>query len=272
VFADGLPHNVTLDVASAETNHTLNQNWYVSGLLQVVTDPSGKPTTGNITTYDVQPYAMTETTASIGGTDINITVSAQRSLKIESTIVSGSGTTNNVVFQQSMDFTNTQYYLNDANTQNVAQISSGSVSSTHNGVSVLTDNFNYPLYIDMTALVANANETLYYTTFDHSYDRQLVPAPFILGSDINERQQTAGYLTILTTGVAANGTSNNTFSYVDTKGNTYIRDVDAAYDVITYDEQSGSLATTPLPTLPLFSNAKSIPGVRLPGGQSVFNS
>lgn len=272
VFADGLPHNVTLDVASAETNHTLNQNWYVSGLLQVVTDPSGKPTTGNITTYDVQPYAMTETTASIGGTDINITVSAQHSLKIESTIVSGSGTTKNVVFQQSMDFTNTQYYLNDANTQNVAQISSGSVSSTHNGVSVLTDNFNYPLYIDMTALVANANETLYYTTFDHSYDRQLVPAPFILGSDINERQQTAGYLTILTTGVAANGTSNNTFSYVDTKGNTYIRDVDAAYDVITYDEQSGSLATTPLPTLPLFSNAKSIPGVRLPGGQSVFNS
>jgi hypothetical protein len=82
----------------------------------------------------------------------------------------------------------------------------------------------------------------------------------------------AGYLTILTTGVAANGTSNNTFSYVDTKGNTYVRDVDAAYDVITYDEQSGSLATTPLPTLPLFSNAKSIPGVRLPGGQSVSNS
>jgi len=117
VFADGLPHNVTLDVASAEANHTLNQNWYVSGLLQVVTDPSGKPTTGKITTYDVQPYATTETTASIGGTDVNITVNAQRSIKIESTIVSGSGTTNNVIFQQNLDYTNTQYYLDDANTQ-----------------------------------------------------------------------------------------------------------------------------------------------------------
>jgi hypothetical protein len=37
----------------------------------------------------------------------------------------------------------------------------------------------------------------------------------------------------------------------------YARDVDAAYDVIAYDEQSGSLATTPLPTLPLVSNAQS---------------
>ncbi|KAG1772681.1 peptide N-acetyl-beta-D-glucosaminyl asparaginase amidase A-domain-containing protein [Suillus occidentalis] len=260
VFSDGLPHNVTLDVASAETNHTLNQNWYVSGLLQVVTDPSGKRTTGSITTYDAQPYAITETTASIGGADVNVTVKAQRSLKIESTIVSGSGTTNKVVFQQSMDFENTQYYLNDANIQNVAQISSGSVSSTHNGVSVLTDNFNYPLYINVTTLINNATETL-------CKFRSLVPAPFILGSDISERQQTAGFLTIFGSGGTANGTSDNTFSYVDTKGNTYARDVNAAYNVITYDKQSGSLAPTSVPTYPSTSNAHSIPGVRLPGGQ-----
>jgi hypothetical protein len=114
VFADGLPHEVTLDVVSAEANHTLNQNWYVSGLLQVVTDPSGKPTTGKITAYDVQPYAVTETTASISGTDVNVTVKAQRTVKIESTVVSGSGMTNNVIFQQNLDYTNTQYYLNNA--------------------------------------------------------------------------------------------------------------------------------------------------------------
>ncbi|OJA19047.1 hypothetical protein AZE42_06312 [Rhizopogon vesiculosus] len=251
VFADGLPHNVTLDVASAEANHTLNQNWYVSGLLQVVTDPSGKPTTGKITAYDVQPYAVTETTASIGGTDVNITVNAQRSIKIESTIVSGSGTINNVVFQQNLDYTNTQYYLNNSNTQNVAQTSSGSVVSTHNGVPVVIDNFEYPLYIDMTYLV--------------------VPAPFILGSVINERQQTAGYFTISATGNGGNGTSNNTLTYVDLKGNTYTRDVDAAYDVITYDMQSGSLADTTLPIFPWVSQPQSMPAARLPGGkQSKF--
>ncbi|KAG0707751.1 peptide N-acetyl-beta-D-glucosaminyl asparaginase amidase A-domain-containing protein [Suillus ampliporus] len=267
VFADGLPHNVTLDVASAEANHTLNQNWYVSGLMQVVTDPSGKPTTGKITTYDVQPYAITETTASIGGTDVNITVKAQRSLKIESTIVSGSGTTNNVVFQQNLDYANTQYYLDNTYTQNVAQTSSGSVTSTHNGVPVLIDNFDYPLNIDMTYLVFTDTEISFYTTFDHSYNRQVVPAPFILGSVINERQQTAGYFTISTTGNGGNGTSNNTFSYIDLKGNTYTRDVDAAYDVITYDQQSGSLVTTALPTFSWPSNSQSIPGARLPGGK-----
>lgn len=116
-FADGLPHNVTLDVASAEANHTLNQNWYVSGLLQVVTDPSGKPTTGGITSYDVQPYAVTETLASIGGTDVNITVKAQRSLYIEAVVISGSGQETSVAFQQNLDYTNTQYYLNNTNTQ-----------------------------------------------------------------------------------------------------------------------------------------------------------
>jgi len=117
IFADGLPHNVTLDVASAEVDHMLNQNWYVSGLLQVVTDPSGKPTTGGITRYDVQPYAATETSASIGGTDVNITVRAQRSLYIEAVVISGSGQETSVVFQQYLDYTNTQYYLDDAKTQ-----------------------------------------------------------------------------------------------------------------------------------------------------------
>lgn len=116
-FADGLPHNVTLDVVSAEANHTLNQNWYVSGLLQVVTDPSGKPTTGEITCYDVQPYAVTETSASIDGTDVNVTVRAQRSLYIEAVVISGSGDKTSVAFAQNLDYTNTQYYLHNTSVQ-----------------------------------------------------------------------------------------------------------------------------------------------------------
>lgn len=35
VLADGKPHNISLDVASAESNHATNQNWFVSGLVQV---------------------------------------------------------------------------------------------------------------------------------------------------------------------------------------------------------------------------------------------
>ncbi|KAF9227924.1 hypothetical protein BS17DRAFT_726591 [Gyrodon lividus] len=268
VFADGLPHNVSLDVVSAETNHTLNQNWYVSGLLQVVVDPSGKPTTGKITSYDVQPYAVTETTAAMGGGDVNITVKAQRSLRIEAVIISGSGQENNVIFQQNLGYINTQYYLNYTYTQNVAQISSGSVLSTHNGVPTVVDNFEYPLYINMSYLEITDTSELFYTTFDHSYNRQVVPAPFILGSTISERQQTAGYLNISVAGNTGNGTSNNTFTYTDTKGSTYYRDVDVAYNEITHDQQGGSLGTTsPPPSFSFAPNAQNVPAARLPGGK-----
>ncbi|KAH9177903.1 subtilisin-like protein [Lactarius sanguifluus] len=49
ILANGQPHNITLDVASAESDHQINQNWYLSGLLQVNLDSSTLPTTGNIT-------------------------------------------------------------------------------------------------------------------------------------------------------------------------------------------------------------------------------
>ena len=65
-MTDGQPHNISLDVVSAEDDHTINQNWFVSGLLQVVTDPSGKPTTGKITRYDAPLFAETDTTGSVG--------------------------------------------------------------------------------------------------------------------------------------------------------------------------------------------------------------
>lgn len=123
-----------------------------------------------------------------------------------------------------------------------------------------------------------------YTVFDHSYNRQVLPAPFILGLTIAERQQTgmfvtasqsgecltgcaAGYFTITTTGNAGNGTSNNTFAYTDTQGNTFDRGVDAAYDVIIYDQQSGSLATSSLPPISNTTNIQNVPAARLPGGK-----
>lgn len=101
---------------------------------------------------------------------------------------------------------------------------------------------------------------------DPSDNRQVVPAPFTLGSTITGCQQTgaffaasklydcshfgcaAGYFTMASSGNTGNGTSNNMFAYASTKGNSN-RDVDAAYDVITYDQQNGSPATNTLSRL-----------------------
>ena len=114
LLTDGKPHNFSLDVVSAETDHVINQNWFVSGLLQVVTDPSGKPTTGKMNIYDASPFAVTSTTGSVADNgDVIVTVSATRDIHIESTIVSGSGKTTKAVFSQHLTYSNTQSFLNE---------------------------------------------------------------------------------------------------------------------------------------------------------------
>lgn len=152
---------------------------------QVVTDPSGKPTTGNITKYTAQPFATTSTTGSVGANgDVNVTVSATRSVHIESKIVSGSGHVNNVVFTQNLEFTNVQNYLDNTliqvwncavvemlmsrmprsddtdneSVQNVFQEASGSVLSTHNGIPALVDNFQFPFIINFTILKPDGSQ------------------------------------------------------------------------------------------------------------------
>lgn len=153
-------------MVSAETDHTINQNWFVSGLLQVITDSSSEPTTGNITVYDVEPFATTSDSGESSGADVDITVLASRSLHIESTVVTGSGEVTHVVWTQKMAYSNHQAYrdntliqvrrlqppvdlFNDIS-QNVTQTATGEILSTHNGRTVVSDSFSYPLQVSLT--------------------------------------------------------------------------------------------------------------------------
>jgi len=151
------------------------------------------------------------------------------------------------------------------NYQNLFQSSSGSVLSTHNNIPAVVDTFSYPITINFTSL--NNAGSSFSTVFDHSYDRVLLPSPFILGSTIRERQVAGGFFTVASTGNTGNGTSNNTFSYVDLAGNTFNRRVDAAFNNITLDEQSGSLNQGPKTPLSSTHNAGTFAGARLPPGR-----
>jgi len=111
VLADGKPHTFSIDVASVEADHGLNQNWWISASLQVFLDSSSKPTIGKITKYEVTPYSQGKTTGTVGDNgDVSITVTASRKVHIESTIITGSGKINNVVFTQDLSFSNIQNY------------------------------------------------------------------------------------------------------------------------------------------------------------------
>ncbi|KAI0273633.1 peptide N-acetyl-beta-D-glucosaminyl asparaginase amidase A-domain-containing protein [Gloeopeniophorella convolvens] len=269
ILTDGEPHNITLDVASAEPDHAINQNWFVSGLLQVKLDPSSRPTTGKITRYEASDFAVSNASASVGDNgDVNITLSASRSVHIEAEIIGGSGAQTNVVFTQLLRYENVQNYLDNTNIQNVFQASFGQVLSTHNGLKVLEDSFSYPLTINFTVTSPDGSDIA--AVFNHSYDRVLLPAPFILGSTINERQVAGGSFHLASTGnTGSNGTSNNTFSYADTAGHTYTRQVQASSNVITFDMQGGNLAPSPVPDRTLkLTPAQAVMKARLPGGRT----
>jgi hypothetical protein len=84
-----------------------------------------------------------------------------------------------------------------------------------------------------------------------------------------------GIIVLSPNGNKGNGTSNNTFAYFDQAGNTFNRVVDAAFNVITSDHQSGTLA--PAAAAQVSSQSSMDPsspldgfgGARLPGGRQM---
>lgn len=107
-------------MTSAEPDHGILGNWYLSGNIQVTTDPSSRPTTGSILSYSAPPYASSKTTGYVspqpdGTNDVDITVSASHKVEILSRIVTGSGRTTLVRWSQDLSFNNWQSYTRDAN-------------------------------------------------------------------------------------------------------------------------------------------------------------
>ena len=118
ILSDGSPHTISLDVLSAESNHSINQNWYVTANLQVSLDDSNKPTTGEITVYEAEPYAQTTITGNVGqDNEVIVTVKASRNIHIEADVRTGSGAETHVVWTQSLAFSNTQTYAQNASVQ-----------------------------------------------------------------------------------------------------------------------------------------------------------
>jgi len=79
-----------------------------------------------------------------------------------------------------------QTYTNNASIQDVLQTTSGTV---HNGVSTVFDSFAFPLAVNVTSLDGgNITEVV----IDHSYNRDLLPLPIMVRSNIQERQLAIG--------------------------------------------------------------------------------
>lgn len=78
---------------------------------------------------------------------------------------------------------------------------------------------------------------------------------------------TDAWFELASTGNFGNGSSTNTFSYVDARGNTYARSVSAVNTTITSDHQSGTLAGSSVqpPIVPGSTTQTGFARPRLPG-------
>lgn len=158
-------HTITLRVLGQGTKPTINPNWFVSGSIHVRT--GNTTTTGKLKKYEAPPLrATTSGGASAGNETVWTTVSVSRELVIESDIITSDGV-KTVRFSQSLEYINKARYADDGwiqvhnvngcmhdwnsdcdcELQWVNQTTSGTISSTHQGTSLLQDTFSYPLNI-----------------------------------------------------------------------------------------------------------------------------
>jgi len=243
-LSDGEEHVFTLDVASAETDHAINGNWYLSGNIQLQLASSNVPTTGKILNYNVSPYALSSASGVVASNgDVNVTVKSTRYVDITAEVITNGYEVNLISWTQSLEYTNFQAYLDDVTVELVDQTSSGTSRSTHNGQQVLYDGFSYPFYMDYY-LVTVGNDSGWYASIDHSYDRTFLPSSLIPESTIATHQYGAGVYLFDSSGnfAFANGTTTEAFSYYDSIGDTYTRTVTAVNSNITSDQIGGSLA------------------------------
>ncbi|KDQ19860.1 hypothetical protein BOTBODRAFT_27282 [Botryobasidium botryosum FD-172 SS1] len=246
LLADGHDHLVSIDVVSTESDHAINGNWYVSGNIQVVLDPSDKPTTGSITSYSAPEFP----TGTVSGTppaappsdaDVDFTVKASHALRIEANITTGSGKQTHVVWQQQFSFSNMHHYADQANTQHVEQSSKGTSSSTHNDVIVLQDQFDYPLSISYYLISGDGNSGSAGAQVRHSYTRTELPSPLLTATTIGTTQNSNGTQITHNDVTTSTETTSQVFRYSDAAGNTYTRDVSATNSHVTSDQQGGNL-------------------------------
>ncbi|KAG8960909.1 hypothetical protein FRC03_006028, partial [Tulasnella sp. 419] len=193
LLADGKEHTVTIDVVSAERTHSILENWWVSGNIQVSTSGSDKQTTGHITRYVVPEYALATISGSTSPSeppyrDVNVTVTADHRLYIEAEIQNG-WHKKTVRWSQSHSFSNKQEYRNHAGVQNMTQVTAGSSISTHNGIPKISDKFHYPLSIDFYHIKDTRGDG-YGVTFDLAFHRtELHPLHRTLSTVINSHRK-----------------------------------------------------------------------------------
>ncbi|KAJ6569612.1 peptide N-acetyl-beta-D-glucosaminyl asparaginase amidase A-domain-containing protein [Mycena capillaripes] len=250
-------HTVTLRVVGQGTTPpSFNSDWFVSGSIHVRTGAS--KTTGKMMSYSAP--ALTISTiggSSPGNSTVWTKVVAHRELKIESELLTSEGK-KTVSFSQSLDFANTAQYADEGWIQWGQQSTVGTTISNHQGKQVLRDAFSYPLSVFSNYSLYTQESGGYGSEINQTHIRALQP-PIGVYRAIQSIQHARGSIGMdnwpgLRHAINGTGATDQTFAYVDGRGETYFRDVAAKNDGWVRDTVWGSLrdANPPVPANQIF--------------------
>lgn len=221
LLTDSKPHNFTLIVAGQGENGSINSRWYLSGNIAINVDPSGVATTGKILNYKTTPNIK------ISGENcdgvIFTSVEASRKLSVESYLVTGGKNKKKVSFNQDLLYENKQNLAVDGNTQQLAQVSTGSSVSKTDSIVTFYDHFSYPL----TVTLQNFKNELK-GEISLNYNRRVKPLqPQGIATSIQTTQIATGTMVMQTKDRSAGGYGQNgqVFYYTDERGSVFGRDV-----------------------------------------------
>lgn len=115
LLADSKPHNFTLVVEGQGEHGSINEGWLFSASIFTSLDPSGARTTGKILTHSTDskttvdiPKDVRDPSTIDPKTLTNFVTRSFRKLSISSTVVTGTGGSKVVTFDQDMTFSNQQ--------------------------------------------------------------------------------------------------------------------------------------------------------------------
>ncbi|KAF8887761.1 peptide N-acetyl-beta-D-glucosaminyl asparaginase amidase A-domain-containing protein [Infundibulicybe gibba] len=258
-------HNITLRVVGQGVSPSINSNWFVSGCIHVRTGTT--KTTGKMTAYHAPQLLITTTgRVSAGNETVTTSITASREFMVESEINTSEGK-KTIKFSQSLSYSNIARYANDGWIQWVNQTTAGTVVATHQGVQMLRDAFDYPIQVFSNYSLLTEEFGGYGSEIHQTYTRAL-SGPIGNAETIHSVQDARGEIGMdnwpgLRHAINGTGSTNQTFAYINGRGETYFRDIKAKNDGWVADTVWGTLrgGNPPVPQNQIFG-ANGGPGFR----------
>ncbi|GAA5831520.1 hypothetical protein JCM11251_004051 [Rhodosporidiobolus azoricus] len=253
-LTNGKEHTISFAVVGQGKNETVNNNWFITGALHLVLDPTSPPirTTGRILSHQVtpSPFILSGGFPSADGAELKTSVKGTRSVNIVAELVTGSGK-KLVHWGQAATLENKQFYTDEVlRAQDVEHVTSMILTSTHSGRLALRDTYSFSLHL-------STNYTLLSAGFfsaelpSYIYNRALTLPAALGGSGKGlkgtrtTRSEQKGWAKIegkVEGRSVGRGETSETYWYRGEKGEDYWEKVSAANGTIASRERGGSLA------------------------------